>query len=262
MAVNSDHGALMAWLDDQRPAMTALLSDIVNTDSGSYDHEGVDKVGKIIKAHLEERGMATQIIERPDAGFCLLSMIEAKHDDPANDHILLMGHRDTVFPKGEAARRPFHVEGDRAFGPGVADMKCGLVLNSYVAEAFHRFGGNRHPITVLYTSDEEIGSPSSSAVIEQQAMNARAVFNSEPGRPSGKIVTGRKGALFMTLEVTGRAAHSGSAHDKGRSPHLPGVDGQKRHYDPHTQHGNANREFQDEYAGAVGSGVHLTVGNF
>ena len=145
MAVNSDHGALMAWLDDQRPAMTALLSDIVNTDSGSYDHEGVNKVGEIIKAHLEEREMSTQIIERPDAGFCLLSTIEAKHDDPANDHILLMGHRDTVFSKGEAARRPFHVEGDRAFGPGVADMKCGLVLNSFVAEAFPPFRRQSSP---------------------------------------------------------------------------------------------------------------------
>lgn len=217
MAIENDHSALLAWLDDQRPAMTALLSNIVNTDSGSYDHAGVDKVGEIIKAHLEERGMATQLIERPDASFCLTSTIEAKHDDPANNHILLMGHRDTVFPKGEVAKRPFHVEGDRAFGPGVADMKCGLVMNTFVAEAFHRFGGNRHPIVVLYTSDEEIGSPSSSAVIEEQAKDARAVFNSEPGRPSGNIVTGRKGALFMTLEVTGLAAHSGSAHDKGRS---------------------------------------------
>ncbi|MGI9450969.1 MAG: M20/M25/M40 family metallo-hydrolase, partial [Geminicoccaceae bacterium] len=103
------------------------------------------------------------------------------------------------------------------FGPGVADMKCGLVMNSFVAEAFHRFGGNRHPINVLYTSDEEIGSPSSKEVIESEAANACAVFNSEPGRPSGNIVTGRKGALFMTLEVTGIAAHSGSAHKRGAS---------------------------------------------
>ncbi len=197
--------------------MVALLKEIVNIDSGSYDHAGVNKVGEIIREHLQVRGMATEIIERPNAGFCLTSTVEARQDDPANRHILLMGHRDTVFPKGEATRRPFRVEGDRAYGPGVADMKCGLVMNSFVAEAFHRFGGNRHPIKVLYTSDEEIGSPSSSAVIEAQAENARAVFNSEPGRPSGNIVTGRKGALFMMLEVTGVAAHSGSAHDKGKS---------------------------------------------
>ncbi len=213
----SGHDSLMAWLDEQRAAMVELLSKIVNVDSGSYDHAGVSEVGLIIKAHLEDRGIATKVIERPEASFCLTATIDAGHDRPSNQHILLMGHRDTVFPKGEAAKRPFRVEGDRAFGPGVADMKCGLVLNSFIAEAFHRFGGNRHPIKVLYTSDEEIGSPSSSEVIEIEAANARAVFNSEPGRPSGNIVTGRKGALFMTLEVEGIAAHSGSAHDKGRS---------------------------------------------
>lgn len=208
---------LMAWLDDQRSAMVELLGKIVNIDSGSYDHTGVNEVGLVIKAHLEDRGMTTMIIERPDAGFCLTSTIDVGHDNPSNQHILLMGHRDTVFSKGEALKRPFRVEGDRAFGPGVADMKCGLVLNTFVAEAFHRFGGNRYPIKVLYTSDEEIGSPSSKAVIESEARMARVVFNSEPGRPSGNIVTGRKGAFFATLEIHGVAAHSGSAHDKGRS---------------------------------------------
>ncbi len=217
MTTKQNHDALMGWLDDQRPSMEVLLEKIVNTDSGSYNHAGVDKVGDIIKAHLEDRGLPTYIIERPNASFCLTTTVDARDNDPANQPILLMGHRDTVFPDGEAARRPFHVEGDRAFGPGVADMKCGLVMNSFVAEAFHRFGGNRHPIVVLYTSDEEIGSPSSSEVIEAQAKHAHAVFNSEPGRPSGNVVTGRKGALFMTFEVTGVAAHSGSAHDKGRS---------------------------------------------
>jgi len=217
MVLDDEHEPIMAWLDNQRPAMEALLERIVNTDSGSFDHAGVNEVGAIIKAHLEDRGIATKVIERPNAGFCLLAMIDAKHDNAGNQPILLMGHRDTVFPKGEAAKRPFSIDGDRAFGPGVADMKCGLVLNSFVAEAFHRFGGNRYPINVLYTSDEEIGSPSSRDVIEAEAANARAVFNSEPGRPSGNIVTGRKGALFMTMEVSGVAAHSGSQHDKGRS---------------------------------------------
>ncbi len=217
MASVSSHERLMAWLDDQRPAMTELLGRIVNIDSGSYDHAGVSEVGMVIKAHLEDRGIKTNIIERPNASFCLTATVDAAHQEPDNRHVLLMGHRDTVFPKGEAAKRPFRVEGDRAFGPGVADMKCGLVMNSFVAEAFHRFGGNRHPIKLLYTSDEEIGSPSSQEVIESEATNARAVFNSEPGRPSGNIVTGRKGALFMTLEVTGIAAHSGSAHKKGAS---------------------------------------------
>ena len=119
-----------------------------------------------------------------------------------------MGHRDTVFPDGTAAQRPFRIDGNQAFGPGVADMKAGLVMNTFVLEAFRRFGAPC-PLTGLYTSDEEIASPSSRPVIEAEAKDARAVFNSEPGRPSGNLVSRRKGAAFIELEVTGRAAHSG-----------------------------------------------------
>lgn len=207
----------MGWLDEQLPAMTDLLERIVNIDSGTYDHEGVDAVGEAIRAHLEARGIGTEIVPRPEAAFCLTADIPAPIGIESVSPILLMGHRDTVFPKGEAGRRPFRVENGKAFGPGVADMKGGLVLNCFVAEAFHRFGGHRHPIRLLFTSDEEIGSPSSRAVIEAVARGAKAVFNSEPGRPSGNIVTGRKGAWFGRLEARGVAAHSGSAHEKGAS---------------------------------------------
>jgi glutamate carboxypeptidase len=130
-----------------------------------------------------------------------------------NRPIVLMGHRDTVFP---VAQRPFRIDGDQAFGPGVADMKAGLVMNTFVLEALHRFAAPC-PLTGLYTSDEEIASPSSRPVIEAEAKEARAVFNSEPGRPSGNLVSRRKGAAFIELEVTGRAAHSGAAHAQGVS---------------------------------------------
>ncbi|MGI9499375.1 MAG: M20/M25/M40 family metallo-hydrolase, partial [Geminicoccaceae bacterium] len=212
MVPSSGPADLSNWLDDQQPAMIELLGRIVNIDSGSYDHAGVDAVGEVIRSHLDTRGIATEIIPRPNAGFCLTARIAAADTHDGQGHILLMGHRDTVFQKGEAARRPFRIEGGKAYGPGVADMKCGLVMNCFVAEAFHRFGGHQHPIRLLFTSDEEIGSPSSRAVIEAMARGATAVFNSEPGRASGNIVTGRKGAWFSTLKVHGVAAHSGSAH--------------------------------------------------
>lgn len=217
MAPESAHADVITWLDEQRQAMTDLLERIVNIDSGSYDHAGVDAAGEAIKAHLDERGIPTEVIPRPNAGFCLTASIGVGDERDGKEHILLMGHRDTVFPMGEAAKRPFKVEGDKAYGPGVADMKCGLVMNCFIAEAFHRFGGHGRPIRLLFTSDEEIGSPSSRTVIEAMARGASAVFNSEPGRVSGNIVTGRKGAWFTTLEVQGIAAHSGSAHEKGAS---------------------------------------------
>ena len=128
-----------------------------------------------------------------------------------------MGHRDTVFPKGEVARRPFRIEGSRAYGPGVVDMKSGLVLNAFVLAAFKRFGGAPAPLAGLITSDEEIASPSSRPVIERVGRAARCVFNSEPGRPSGNVVTSRKGGVFLHFEVTGKAAHSGGNFEKGIS---------------------------------------------
>lgn len=212
-----EHAALMTWLDQQQPAMIDLLERIVNIDSGTHDLEGVDEVGHVIKAHLDERGIRTEIIAQAEAAFCLAAAVDSPDRDKGAKPILMMGHRDTVFPKGETARRPFRVEGEKAYGPGVADMKCGLVMNCFVAEAFHRCGGHRHPIHLLFTSDEEIGSPASRTVIEEQAKGAFAVFNSEPGRANGNIVTGRKGALFMTLETYGIATHSGAAHQHGAS---------------------------------------------
>jgi glutamate carboxypeptidase len=217
MASSNDGKDLMAWLDQQQQPMLDLLEQIVNIDSNSYDLEGVDAVGDAIKAHLEASGIETEIVPRPDASYCLLAKVGAGDEAENAKPVLLMGHRDTVFPKGEAAKRPFKVEADKAYGPGVADMKCGLVMNCFVAEAFKRFGGHMHPIHALFTSDEEIGSPRSKAVIEALARNAAYVFNSEPGRPSGNIVTVRKGAWFSTIEVQGIAAHSGAAHQHGAS---------------------------------------------
>jgi glutamate carboxypeptidase len=128
-----------------------------------------------------------------------------------------MGHRDTVFPAGEAARRPFTVQGGIAYGPGVADMKAGLVMNCFVLAAFARFGSAPAPLVGLFTGDEEIGSPEGRAVVEAEARGARAVFNSEPGRVSGNVVTGRKGGVFMRLRIAGKAAHSGGSFTDGIS---------------------------------------------
>ena len=208
---------VLAWLDGQETAMLALLEELVNTDSGSLDVEGVDRTGTIIHRHLEAAGIPCEVIEQPGSSFSVKGRLDARGAGSNLPHVLLLGHRDTVFPKGEAARRPFRLENGKAYGPGVADMKAGLVLNTFVIEAFARAGGARHPLVALYTTDEEIASPTSRTVIEQTAAGARAVFNAEPGRVSGNIVSGRKGAMFLTVEVTGLAAHSGAAHDKGIS---------------------------------------------
>jgi glutamate carboxypeptidase len=180
---------ILDWLGGQRGPMLALLETLVNTDSGSYDKAGVDAVGNHIRTFLGEHGIATEVT--PDQKFG--DAITASIGHNGNRPILLMGHRDTVFPKGEPERRPFKIEGDRAYGPGIADMKAGLVMNCFVLAAIKQFGEAPAPLMALFTGDEEIGSPFSRPIIEAHARAARVCFNSEPGRARGAAVTGRGG---------------------------------------------------------------------
>jgi glutamate carboxypeptidase len=208
---------ILDWLGTQREAMLALLQTLVNTDSGSYDKAGVDAVGGHIRVFLGEHGIATEVTPGEKFGDAIAATV-GQHSPPlGNRPILLMGHRDTVFPKGEPSRRPFKIEGDRAYGPGVADMKAGLVMNCFVLAAVKKFGGAPAPVMALFTGDEEIGSPFSRPVIEAHARAARVCFNSEPGRARGAAVTGRKGCLFIRFEITGKAAHSGANFELGIS---------------------------------------------
>lgn len=214
-ALSAKEAEICQWLGQQQPAMLGLLEEVVNIDSGSYDKAGVDRVGERFKAFYEGHGLVVRVESIESHG----NAIHVRLDDtPTNEKpILLMGHRDTVFPKGEAGRRPFKIADGRAYGPGVVDMKGGLVLNAFVLAAFKRFGGNPAPLAALITSDEEIASPACRPIIERAGRDARCVFNSEPGRPTGNVVTGRKGGVFMVMKVNGRAAHSGGNFEKGIS---------------------------------------------
>ena len=142
-AANGSERQILDWLGGQRPAMLALLETLVNTDSGTYDKAGVDAVGGAYP-RFPRRATASPLRSRPH------EVRRRHHARPsamaANRPILLMGHRDTVFPKGEPARRPFNIEDGRAYGPGVADMKAGLVMNCFVLAAFKQFGGAPAPL--------------------------------------------------------------------------------------------------------------------
>jgi glutamate carboxypeptidase len=204
------------WLASRHEAMVKLLADLVNTDSGSYDKQGVDAAAQVLKRFFGGEGLPVETVPQSQFG----DQIKARLDHPSsNDRrpIILMGHRDTVFPKGEPERRPFRVENGRGYGPGVADMKAGLVMNAFVLAALKRFGGHPGPVVMLVTSDEEIASPSSRPVIEAEARQARAVFNAEPSRLGHKITSGRKGGVFCRCDVTGKAAHSGANFTQGIS---------------------------------------------
>jgi glutamate carboxypeptidase len=142
--------AIIEHIGRQHQAMVVLLADLVNIDSGSYNKRGVDAVGDRLRAWLEAAGISCEIFPNEIFGDCMAARIPGIG---GNRPIVLMGHRDTVFPDGTATQRPFRIDGDQAFGPGVADMKAGLVMNTVVLEALRRFGAPC-PLTALYTSDE------------------------------------------------------------------------------------------------------------
>ncbi|RFC62042.1 M20 family peptidase [Fulvimarina endophytica] len=203
-------GDAETWLEGRQAAMIGLLADLVAIDSPSRDRAGVDAVGARIAAFLASEGIETRTERDTPHG----KILSAETGEGAP--FLLLGHRDTVFPAGEAARRPFREAAGRAYGPGVADMKAGLVMNAFALAALHR----HFPAIscrMLTTVDEEIGSPFSREAIETAARASRAVFNSEPARASGNIVSGRKGGVTYHLTVTGRAAHAGVNFTEGRS---------------------------------------------
>jgi glutamate carboxypeptidase len=132
--------------------------------------------------------------------------------------ILVLSHIDTVHPLGFIERLPFHIEGDSAFGPGIYDMKGGAYLAYH---AFRQLCANpeRPPlgVTQLYVSDEEIGSPTSRALIEAEGRKAKYVLVTEPARDGGKIVTGRKGVARFEISIKGVPSHAGSRPEDGRS---------------------------------------------
>ncbi len=191
--------------------MVELLGRLVSIDSGTYDKAGVDAVAAVLRGFLEAEGVVCRTMPHATLGDSLIATVGT-----GRGTALLMGHRDTVFPLGTAAARPFRVTGGIATGPGVADMKSGLVMNASVLAAFAR-AGTPLPLVGLFTADEEIGSPSSRSIIEAEAQRARAVFNAEPGRASGNVVVRRKGAAFLEVQVRGRAVHSGVEPQNGAS---------------------------------------------
>ncbi len=204
------------WLATQRPAMQAALAQLVDIDSNSHDKAGTDRVAEAMRDWLRADGIDAEHQAEVAAGDVLLARLPGS--DPSAAPVVLMGHRDTVLPSGSVAQRPWRMEDDRGYGPGVADMKSGLVLQCFVLMALRRLPTPLpFPVLGLFTADEEIGSGTGRIAIEAHARGARAAFNAEPGRVSGNLVTSRKGGANFVIDVAGRAAHAGVNHQDGAS---------------------------------------------
>ncbi len=210
--------ALRAAVAADEPAFLADLERLVNIDCGSYTKAGVDEVGRWTADRLRALG-ATVSVEPNDLGLGDTIVGDLAGDDPAGPTLLCIGHMDTVFDPGTAAERPFAIADGIATGPGVTDMKSGLLAGLYAIAAI-RAGLGRLPLARLVfvaNPDEEIGSPASTPHIRRLAADADACLVLECARANGDIVSSRKGNLGLGITVHGRAAHAGVEPEKGRS---------------------------------------------
>lgn len=199
--------ALRQAVEARRPLFLSDLQQLVDLDCGSYDKAGVDAAGRIVETRLVADGWSVERLPDPVYGDTLVATI----DGGAPGHVVLMAHLDTVFEIGTAAERPFRVEGDTAYGPGVTDCKAGVLAGVNAVAALTAFPR----VTFLLTPDEEIGSPSSRAHIEAYALGADAAFCLECARANGDIVKARKGVVDLVVDIEGRAAHAGIEPEKG-----------------------------------------------
>jgi glutamate carboxypeptidase len=203
----ADHDRREPWNTD-RVDLQDLLDDLgalVNVESPSHDIEALAKSAAMIADVMERR-----LGSRPE----LIDSAAGPHvhwSGGGEPRVLLVGHHDTVFPMGALATRPFTVAGGRATGPGVFDMKAGIV------QAIHGVASlaDRSGIEILITSDEEVGSGASRELIERRALACGAVLVLEPSADGGALKVARKGTGTFEVVVHGRASHAGLEPEKG-----------------------------------------------
>jgi glutamate carboxypeptidase len=208
--------ALLAWLRPRESAMTRLLGRFVRTESPSFDKAAVDRFGRIVAAEWKRRGAGVTMLRQGKRGDHIRAEWNPR-ENRARGQILVLGHLDTVYAAGTIAQIPFRLSRGRAWGPGTFDMKGGLVIALHAVDALAATGlvpGKR--VIFLWTSDEEIGSQTSRAVIEREARHSDAVLVLEPALGlDGRVKTGRKGVGEIELIATGRAAHAGLNPEEG-----------------------------------------------
>ena len=194
-----------ATLDAQQPAMVADLERFVNIESPSLEHECLARSAQFL-ADLMTRVLGSPpVLVASDRG----PHVHWKGSDDTK--VLIVGHHDTVFPLGTVARRPFTREGNIGRGPGIFDMKAGIIQAIYGVAAVKEWC----QVEMLITADEEVGSHASRALLEERARATGAVLVLEPSADGGALKIARKGTGTFNVTITGRASHAGLEPEKG-----------------------------------------------
>ena len=211
--------AARRFFESRQGEMLKLVRSLVETESPSGDLEGSRAVvNSLGRAAQEIEGVSSvECIESPDYGEHLRIKAFGDAQDSAGT-ILLIGHTDTVHPRGTLRERPWREEGGRIYGPGIFDMKATCALALFTLRACAALDlAPRHPIVLLLTCDEEDGSTTGRALVEEEARRAHSVLVLEPPAPGGRVKTARKGTGIFSIEARGIAAHAGLEPEKGAS---------------------------------------------
>ncbi len=203
---------LQAYLNNQLPQIIDLLTQIVSIESQTHEKAGVDAVGRLIQHRLIALGAQVQVYPQTQVGDHVVGTWNAGAGSP----IALFMHMDTVHPAGTLAQRPIRIAGDRFYGPGSYDMKASHVIALFALQALIAQGQlPPREIRLAFTSDEEIGSDTSRALIEDLARKAILALVLEPALPNGRLKSARKGTGTYKVMARGKAAHAGGAHQEG-----------------------------------------------
>jgi glutamate carboxypeptidase len=214
---------ILSLAKKEKPALLETLKTLVSIESGSRDDEGLAKLAGVIAERLKELGGQVELVEPSDVYKMedtpekIGKMVRASFTGTGTRKILLIAHMDTVYPRGMLVQQPFRIEGDRAYGLGIADDKQGIAVIIHTlailkAMDFREFGA----LTVLINADEELSSPSSRSLLTKLGAEHDATFSVESSRAeSDKLSLATSGIASITLTVKGRASHSGNSPEKG-----------------------------------------------
>lgn len=206
--------SIRAGIQSQLQAYLADLRCLVAIDSGAYDKAGGNRVNAWLEDRLVRAGFAIQRFPQKDTADHLLARLRGA----GKAKILLLGHSDTVYPRGTAARRPLRLVGDRLMGPGACDMKAGLLSGIYAIETLQRLDfADFDTLDFLCVADEEVDERNSILLIRESLQGCDAVLTLEAARENGDIVTARKGNAVIRARARGRSAHAGVEPEKGRN---------------------------------------------
>ncbi len=209
--------SLLEDLTSQLPDLVLTLEAFVRTESPSTEKVAADACAEVIAKEWRKREVHVELFEQKHRGAHLRITCASGDGHTPRSQLLVLGHYDTVYCTGTLAKMPFRIAAGCVYGPGVFDMKAGIVQALFALDAIRRCGATlKKRIVFLWTSDEEIGSESSRKLIESEAKRSDAVFVLEPALgPKGLLKTARKGVGEAEIIVDGRASHAGLAPEKG-----------------------------------------------